>query len=170
MHFNSRQLTLAGAVLCALAAAASRRVGAAGDEKVPLAVIVPKSSPVSDLSQSELRAIFSTEQQTWSHGGKITLFVLPADTAERVSFDRIVLGMSADEAGRYWIDRRIRGNGSEPRTVPSVLMLNRVVAQTPGSVAYVRASQATDLVRIVRVDGKLPGEPGYPLIATVPGK
>jgi len=169
MPTHRMRLAVAALVVTLVAASASS-LRAGGEEKVPLAVIVQKSSPVSELTLSELRAIFTADQQSWSHGGKVALFVLPPDTPERVSFDKIVLGMSADEAGRYWIDRRIRGNGDGPRAVPSVLMLNRVVAQTPGAVSYVRASQATDLVKVVRIDGKQPGDPGYPLVATIPAR
>jgi hypothetical protein len=39
----------------------------------------------------------------------------------------------------------------------------RLVARLPGGITYARAVQVTGDVRAVRVNGKLPGEPGYPL-------
>jgi hypothetical protein len=158
-------VALAGLVLAA--GLAGSGVRAAGVEKVPLAVIVNKASPVNDLSMSELRNLFLGERQTWPAGGKVVPYVLPPDSAEHQGFAKIVLGMTGDELARFWIDRRIRGNGVEPKVVPSVLMINRIVGQTVGAVSYVRGAQVTEMVKVVSIDGKLPSDPGYPLLATV---
>ena len=40
-------------------------------------------------------------------------------------------------------------------------LAQRIVARLEGAVAYVRASAARPDVKIVRVDGKLPTDPGY---------
>jgi hypothetical protein len=36
-----------------------------------------------------------------------------------------------------------------------------VVASYPGAITYVRADMVNASVRVLRVDGKLPGDPGY---------
>ena len=73
--------------------------------------------------------------------------------------------MSPDEVARYWIDRKIRGEGGAPKAVGSVELLQRVVSKMEHSVAYVRADQVRPEVRIVAIDGAVPGDAGYRLFA-----
>jgi hypothetical protein len=42
-------------------------------------------------------------------------------------------------------------------------MALELVIAIPGSISFIRASEVTDDVRLVRVDGKLPSDDGYPL-------
>ena len=42
------------------------------------------------------------------------------------------------------------------------MALDLVVA-IPGSISFTRADAVTDAVKIIRVDGKLPTDDGYPL-------
>jgi hypothetical protein len=71
--------------------------------------------------------------------------------------------MDADAVGRFWIDRKIRGGSGPPRTVESLATLRRVVEKLPGAIGYIRPGQLSNEVRAIRVDGKLPEDPGYPL-------
>jgi hypothetical protein len=71
--------------------------------------------------------------------------------------------MSPDEVGRFWIDRKIRGQPGPPRAVSSVDLLRRVAASLPGTVAYLRTSEVGAELKVLRIEGKRPGEPGYPL-------
>jgi hypothetical protein len=43
-----------------------------------------------------------------------------------------------------------------------VAVLN-LVAVIPGAVSFVRASMVTPVVKILKIDGKAPGDAGYPL-------
>lgn len=70
--------------------------------------------------------------------------------------------MDADAIARYWIDQRIRGKQA-PRTLPSTDLRVRVVVKLPGAIGYVSASRVTAEVRVLRIDGRLPNESGYPL-------
>jgi hypothetical protein len=47
-------------------------------------------------------------------------------------------------------------------------VLQRVVARLGGAIAYVRAREVTDEVKIVRIDGKRPGDAGYPIMTSGP--
>jgi hypothetical protein len=42
-------------------------------------------------------------------------------------------------------------------------MTLELVIAIPGSISFMRADSVSDDVKLVRVDGKLPSEPGYPL-------
>jgi hypothetical protein len=80
-----------------------------------------------------------------------------------VAFDKIVLGMSADEVSELWSERKIQRAPGPPRSVASLSLLLRVVAHLPGAIGYVRPSQLTGDVRAIRVNGKLPNDASYPL-------
>jgi len=152
--------SLAAAVtLCALLPTARVRA----DAEVALAVVVGPNSKLSDLSLSDLRRIFTGERVTDPSGNKLIPLNHPPKTVDRVGFDRSVLGMSPDEVGQFWVDRRIRGGSGPPRTVESIGTLRRVVQNLPGAIGYLRRPQLSTEVKPVRIDGKLPGDPGYPV-------
>jgi len=41
--------------------------------------------------------------------------------------------------------------------------LLRLVSRFSGGIGYARPNQVTNEVRVIRIDGKLPSEPSYPL-------
>jgi hypothetical protein len=71
--------------------------------------------------------------------------------------------MTPDAAARYWIDRRIRGQSGAPKAVEPAAMIQRVVANLPRAVGYVRLRDVGSDVQVVRIDGRRPGEAGYPI-------
>jgi uncharacterized membrane protein len=71
--------------------------------------------------------------------------------------------MSPEEVGRYWIDQKIRGGDSPPRTIDSVALLVRVVGALPGAFAYVREGFSSPELKIVSLDGRFPSDSRYPL-------
>ena len=80
-----------------------------------------------------------------------------------MQFDRAVLGLEPEAVGPFWIDRRIRGESSPPRTVPSTDLLLRVVAKLPGAIAYVYAPLTAPGVKALKVANLPAGQTGYPL-------
>lgn len=143
--------------------ASAKPAAAAPRALAPLAVIVARDSPLTELSLASLRALFQAEGVKDPSGRKLLPINHPAGSPERVSFDGQVLRMTADEVGRFWVDRRIRGQGSAPRTVDLPALVQLLIARLPGAISYVRADHLDPRVRAVRIDGRLPGEPGYPL-------
>lgn len=151
------------AILLAGGALASPSV-AAGDPHAELLVaIVASGSHVREVSLGTLRRVFRGELVESADGDRFRPFNLPAGDAARVRFDRLVLGMDPPAVARYWIDRQIRGLGTSPRAIPSASLICRIVARIPGAIAYVHVSQLGTGVRALRLGGKAPGEPGYPL-------
>jgi hypothetical protein len=132
--------------------------------RVELVVVVAKSSSVQDISLSELRRVYTTEGDRDASGQRYVPFNHRPHTPDRVAFDQIVLGMSPDEVSKFWIDRKIRGMPGPPHSADSLPLLLRLVASLPGAIGYARPALLTAEVRAVRVNGKLPNEPGYPLV------
>jgi hypothetical protein len=130
---------------------------------ITLVVIVGKDNGMNDISQNTLRNAFLGESVSDPSGKKIIPLNHPPHSSERVGFDRIVLDMSPDEAARYWIDRKIRGQSGAPRAVDSPALLRRVVARLPGALSYIRREDVDDSVKVLRIDGKRPSDGDYPL-------
>ena len=158
---RSHQSTARALALVALAAS-WLALGHARARTDALCVIVRSQSKERGLDLGKVRRIFLHEPTDDADGHRFIPFNAPPHSAERTAFDRTVLGLDADEIAQHWIDQRIRGVPA-PRTVPRVDLTARLVARLPGAVAYVRESQVTPEVRVLRIDGRLPGEPGYPL-------
>jgi hypothetical protein len=131
-------------------------------ERVPLAVIVSKGSSLNDLSYTQLTRMYMGELVDFS-GGRLIPLNRSTGTEERQLFDRLVLGKSPDEMARYWIDRKIRGQSGAPKAVEPVDVYERVVAKLDGAVGYVRITDVRPDVKVLRIDGKSPTDPGYPV-------
>lgn len=127
-----------------------------------LAVVVSKSFSGDGISFGDLkRAYMGTSVVV---GGKTLIPVTYArDTPERDEFDEAVLGMSSHEVGLYWIDRKIRGQSGQPKTVSNAATVLRLVGKVDGAIGFVREPVAGKDVKILRVDGRLPQDPGYRL-------
>ena len=103
------------------------------------------------------------EKRSWPGGLAIRLIVRPPGCHERFVLLRL-LGMSESEYKRYWTAQVFRGEaGSEPAIVPSVGMQKEALAAFPGAISLVDVRDVKPGMKIVKVEGLLPGETGYPL-------
>lgn len=129
-----------------------------------LAIIVAPKSPITDLSRFELKRLYLGTNITTRTGERIIAFNQVPNAPDRILFEQRVLEMSSEELARYWIERRIRGHGGAPKAVSPVDLLQKVVSRLDHSVAYVRAANVLPDVRVIPIDGRLPGEQGYDLL------
>ncbi|RLA28750.1 MAG: hypothetical protein DRQ63_02760 [Gammaproteobacteria bacterium] len=129
-----------------------------------LAIVVHKDTEVENLSLSELRNIFRANQQFWPNRSRIVLLVRAAQSDERDFVLNKIYEMNEDEFRRYWIAKMFRAEVPRgPKVVFSTGMTLDLVVAIPNSISFMRADNVTDDVKVVRIDGKLPGEDGYPL-------
>jgi hypothetical protein len=140
--------------------------GEAGAE--PMAVVVSNEVSLDNLTQYELKSLYLGGRMLGPAGRYLIPLNRGNSSVERLEFDRIVLKMSGEEAARYWIDRRIRGQSGSPKAIDPSSVLQRVVRKLPGALGYVLRNEVDARLRVIRIDGKLPSEDGYPLIASVP--
>jgi ABC-type phosphate transport system substrate-binding protein len=129
-----------------------------------LAIIVNVNNPVGNLTLGQLREIFLGERQWWPNGRRVILGALPAGTAERQTVLRVVYAMNNKDFNKYFLWGMFRG---EFVTSPTILRtpkdVRRFVANTPGAVAYLRASDLDSSVKVVRIDSLRPEDDGYSL-------
>lgn len=129
-------------------------------DAAPLVVVVGKDVPITEVSRADLRRVFMGETTVVS-GETVAPFNATANTKERITFDQAILGFSADQVTKYWIDRRIRGQGNPPRSVSTPDVQARMAAKFPRAITYVPLDVVTPDLKVLRIDGKLPSDPGY---------
>jgi ABC-type phosphate transport system substrate-binding protein len=128
-----------------------------------VAVVVNDRNPVTKMSRAELRRIFAGEKRAWSAGLPIKILVRAPGTQERVALLKL-LGMTEGEYRQYWTLQVFRGEAqTEPSTLPSNGMQKEALIIYPGAVALVSFQDVKAGMKVLRVDGLMPGEAGYPL-------
>jgi hypothetical protein len=145
------------AIALLLAAAlpfSAARVAAAGK---PLVVVVSAAAAMKDISTSNLRRVFQGMPTDFEGGKRFVPLNHPTGTPTRVQFDRAVLGLEPEAVGAFWVDRRIRDESPPPRTVPSGDLALRIAGSLPGAITYVYPVS----VKVLTIDGKAAGAPGY---------
>ena len=129
-----------------------------------VAIVVHPQVAVDDLSLTQLKSIFLAEQQHWRDRSRITLLVRAAIAPERDLVLTAVYGMSEDRYRQYWIAKMFRSEvASGPKIVFSTDMLRDLVTVIPGSIGFVPMSEVGPDLKVIRIDGRLPGDEGYPL-------
>ncbi len=129
-----------------------------------IAVVAHPSVPVAGLSFAELRQVFLGDRQFWASSLKVTLLVRGPSTREREALLKSVYQMSEAQFRQYWIGKVFRAEAaSQPRLMNSPEETASVVASTPGAIAFVDIAQAPKGAKVLKVDGRAPGEAGYRL-------
>jgi ABC-type phosphate transport system substrate-binding protein len=141
---------------------------AAGADRTPIAVIVHQQVPVDELSLPELRRVFRGERHSWSEELTITLLTPPHGSPERkVLLNEIYERRSEVQYQQYWINK-LFGDGPSisPKITRSSAISASLVREIPGAIALVSAYKIPSGVKVLRIDGKQPGQPGYPLVTS----
>jgi len=151
---GQRVLALALIVLGCTAMAASK----------DLALISNKSNHAQAVTLPDLTKICKGQMNRWPDGKSVTFITRdPALPEMRLLLDKIY-GMSQDEV-RAVILTANHGRSEHP----AILLLGsdeavvKKVETTPGAVGLVDVYAITGGVTVLRVSGKLPLEPGYPI-------
>ena len=127
----------------------------------PLAIVVAKNSPLDALSLYELKHLYLGDYVNGPDGKRLIPLNRAPGSPERVAFDAAALGMTPDQDTAYWIDRRIRGQTGSPRAIAQGDLAQRIVVHLEGGVTYVRLDEVRPDVKVLRVESKLPTDPGY---------
>jgi ABC-type phosphate transport system substrate-binding protein len=137
--------------------------GLALAQQTDMAVVVNGKNAAANVSAAELRKLFTGEKRSWAGGQPVKLFVRAAGTEERFAMLKLI-GMSESEYKQYWTAQIFRGEAQEePIALPSNGMQKEAVAAFPGGIALISAGDVKPGVKLLKVNGRLPGEPGYPL-------
>lgn len=131
---------------------------------VDVAVVVHPDTPVTDLSLADVRKVFLGDRQYWTSNLPVVLLIRAPVARERNVVLKIIYQMSEAQFKQYWIAKIFRAeSATAPKVVYSNDMANDLVTAVPGAIAFIDAREVRSGAKVVRVDGHLPGEPGYPL-------
>jgi ABC-type phosphate transport system substrate-binding protein len=144
-------------VICAALA-----IFAENAREVDIAVVVHPDTPVSNLSLAEVRRVFLGDRQYWSTNVPVVLLIRAPVARERNVALKVIYQMSEAQFKQYWIAKIFRAeSASAPKAVYSNDMANDLVSAVPGAIAFIDAREVRPGAKVVRVDGRLPGDPGY---------
>ena len=129
-----------------------------------VAVVANKDVPVDNLTFTELRKILLGDRQFWTSNVRVTLLIRAPVAHERDVVLRDVLEMSEAQFRQYWIGKVFRAESSTaPKTVYTNEMAGTLLNNIPGSMTFIESNQVPKGMKVLRIDGFLPGEKGYPL-------
>ena len=136
----------------------------AAAESGDIAIVVRPDVPADNLSFAELRRLMLGDRQFWSSSLRVTLLVRAPGAREREVVLKNIYQMSEAQFRQYWIAKVFR---AEAATGPKIVYSNEMAAELataiPGAVAFVEAGQVPKGLKVLKINGFLPGDKGYPL-------
>jgi len=128
-----------------------------------LAIVVHRDVPTDDITYAELRRLLLGDREFWTSGLRVTLLIRAPIARERDAAVKDVCQMTEAQFRQHWIGKLFRADTANgPRIVYSAEMALDQVTRTPGAMTIVLASQAAGKGgKVLKIDGKLPGQSGY---------
>jgi hypothetical protein len=132
-----------------------------------LTVVVNKSNPLDSIGKKQLRDLLLGEVTRWPNKQYVILVEREAGSRTFQRMLQVILNMSEAEYTRWLLDIEFRA-----QTPPLIKTLNsdegsyKFVFNVPGAIAItdgVPGGTASSQVKVLRVEGKLPGDPEYSL-------
>ena len=137
---------------------------AAGAWAKDIALISQKENAAKNVTLTELVKICKGQTSRWPDGKLLTLITRnPGSSDMRIVLQKIY-GMSAEE-----VSDLIATANHDRTDRPAIVVVNsdemlvKKVESTPGAIGLVDVYSITSGVNVLRIGGKLPLEPGYPL-------
>ena len=108
-----------------------------------LAVIVHPANTTASLDAKAVKAHFLKTQSAWGSGDRVRPVDQSDTTPKRAAFLAKVLGMSASELERYWLERQYANADSPPAKAPDDATVIRIVKTFKGAIGFVSKEAAT---------------------------
>lgn len=129
-----------------------------------VAVVVNADTPVTDMSLAEVRRVFLGDRQYWSAKLPVVLLIRAPVARERDVVLRVIYQMTELQFKQYWVAKIFRAEvTAPPKIVYSNDLQYELVSAIPGAIAFVDSRNVRSGIKVVRVDGMLPGDKNYPL-------
>jgi len=126
-----------------------------------VAVVVNPHNAADDISLDRLKRLYLGQATTFPAGDHARL-ALHVPSSER--FDQAALGLGREIVRSRWMAMAFRGEaGTLPVEYTTVEEVRKFIGDHPDGIAYLPASLVDDTMKVLRVDGKRPTDPGYPI-------
>lgn len=122
------------AAIVTLSLGAPRQAGA----QTSFVVVVNATNTASNIARSELAALFTKKEQSWSDGTPAFPVDLPDDDPVREAFTEAIHGKSPHAIRAYWQQQIFSGRQVPPPQRDSDEQVLAYVRSTVGAVGYVR--------------------------------
>jgi ABC-type phosphate transport system substrate-binding protein len=129
------------------------------------AVVVPKTSPTKTLAWADLVKICKGTMSKWPDGKEIKVIMRDPSAPEMRIAVQKVYGVTPEDVKKL-IDAANSAQKDHFIIVPTDAAIVKTVQVVPGSVGIVDVYSITGGVNVLKVDGKVPLEPGYALHGT----
>jgi ABC-type phosphate transport system substrate-binding protein len=127
-----------------------------------VAVVVHPAVAVDNLTLGELRRIVLGDREFWPSNVRIALLIRAPVARERDMVVKTICQMSEAQFRQHWIGKVFRAEAATgPKIVYSGESAVDTAARTPGAITFVDAGAALKGLKVVKIDGRLPGQPGY---------
>lgn len=127
------------------------------------AVVVNKSNDTDNVSFNDLTKYFTAKKRYWPNRKKVVIILPKEGTEEKDVLLKKVYKLSEDELKKKWVGMVYRGQiTSPPKTARSSVI--RAVTKAKGGISILKIENVTDEVKVLKIDGKLPSEPGFLLV------
>lgn len=125
-----------------------------------IALIADKANPFSTLSDKEVIKLLRNETATWPDGKRVTVYLSDPGSADGKLLLEKTYKMTADELKSFAGAQKggIVILGSDEQVL-------KAVSAHPGALGIVNVYSINSAIKVLRIDGKLPMEPGYLLHA-----
>ena len=139
-------------------------VFAQSSKDVDVAVIVNPQNSIDSISSADLRKIFAGEKLSWNSNTPVFVLVRAPQAHERDVLLGRVLKMTESEYKQYWVKKVYSGEvPREPLALLSNGMQLEAVRAEKGGIALISNADVRQGVKVLKVDGRLPGTAGYSL-------
>lgn len=123
-----------------------------------LAVVVDKSNTLDAISSSDLAKILSLDTRKWQDGKSVLVVLSDSNSSDMQQVLQKLL-----KAPEEKVRSLLAAHKNSFLLVNSDDELLKRVASMPGAIGLVDVYSITSAVTVLKVDSKLPLEPGYPL-------
>lgn len=129
------------------------------------AVIVNSSNNVDNVSIRGLPKYFSVRKLYWPNQKKVVVILPESGSEEKEVLLKCMYKLSEDSLNKRWLWKVYKGEiASPPKTVNSSAAAITSVMKDEGGISVVKAEDVADNVKVLKINGKSPAEPGYPLV------
>ncbi len=127
-----------------------------------VALVSNKSNSIQDIALADLEKVCKGHTVRWPDGKPVTFVMMPPGAPEMKTVLQKVYGSSAvDVESLITTANHERKNHSAIVIVSSPEGVVQKVEATPGAVGVVDVYSITSGVTVLKIDGKLPLQPGY---------
>lgn len=125
-----------------------------------IALIADKGNALSSLSNKDVVKLLRNETATWPDGKKVTVYLSDPNSADGKLLLEKTYKMTADELKSFAGTQKgsIVILGSDEQVL-------KAVGAHPGALGIVNVYSINSAIKVLRIDGKFPMEPGYLLHA-----